>query len=57
MRKYSVESVKVHQSIKHRIDPSHTFEEVFEVIELPKSVDLIELLQYEIFVLHDVDGQ
>ena len=57
MRKHSVESVKVHQSIKHRIDPSHTFEEVFEVIELPKSVDLIELLQYEIFVLHDVDGQ
>jgi hypothetical protein len=49
-----VESIGIHQGIETCIAHCHTFEKVFELLKMPKAVDLVQLLQDKVLIFPDV---
>lgn len=57
MREYGAEAEHIQQGVHGSVDAGDTLKKVLEIIQMPESVDLVELLQDEELVLNNVHGE
>ena len=57
MAEYRIKSKNIHSSIHGRIECRHRLKKVLKFIHVPKSINLVQLFQNELFVFYNVDCQ
>lgn len=57
MREYGAEAKNIEQRVHGGVDTGHTLKKVLEIVQVPESVDLVELLQDEELVLNNIHGE
>ena len=57
MREYGAEAKNIEQRVHGSVDTGNTLKKVLEIVQVPESVDLVELLQDEELVLNNIHGE